>query len=141
MVSITNYERMAWGKIGLSLLPDKPLGYGLIEESFGKLTKQKWPESSLRQSHSGWLDLTLGIGIPGIILAWGAILGSCILSGRQYSGGITPLAYACRWILLAFLMMWFTAEISQRVFFDTLIFWTAFSAALAAANTPKSMLK
>ncbi len=152
MVSITNYERMAWGKIGLSLLPDNPLGYGLIEESFGKLTKQKWPESSLRQSHSGWLDFTLGMGIPGLILVWGAMLGSFMLLGTSLRGAIVssiPLGMpnrialthwvsACRWILLASLLMWFTTEISQRVFFDVLIFWIAFSSGLAAALLPES---
>lgn len=136
MVSITNYERMAWGKIGLSLVPDNLLGYGLIEESFGKLTKQKWPESSLRQSHSGWLDLTLGIGIPGLILVWAAMLGSYMLLGKRSYGAIKPWVNACRWVLLASFMMWFTTEISQRVFFDVLIFWIALSSGLAAALSP-----
>jgi hypothetical protein len=136
MVSITNYERMAWGKVGLSLLPDNPLGYGLIEESFGKLTKLKWPESSLRQSHSGWLDFTLGMGIPGLILVWGAMLDSLILMGRQSSWAITPWISTCRMIFLASFMMWFTTEISQRIFFDVLIFWIALSAGLAAEQSP-----
>lgn len=136
MVSITNYERMAWGKVGFSLVPENPLGYGLIEESFGKLTKQKWPESSLRQSHSGWLDLTLGIGIPGLILVWAAMLGSYMLLGKRSYGAIRPWVNACRWVLLASFMMWITTEISQRVFFDVLIFWIALSSGLAAALSP-----
>ena len=136
MVSVTNYERLAWGKVGLFLVPDNPLGYGLIEESFGKLTKQKWPESSLRQSHSGWLDLTLGVGIPGLILVWAAMLSSFMLLGRVSQGVITPWVNTCRWILLASLMMWFTTEISQKVFFDVLIFWIALSSGLAAALSP-----
>lgn len=136
IVSISNYDRMAWGKVGLSLAPDNLLGYGLIEESFGRLTKQKWPESTLRQSHSGWLDFTLGMGIPGLILVWAAMLGSFILLGKRSYGAITPWINACRWILLASFMMWFTTEISQRVFFDALIFWIAFSAGLAMAPQP-----
>lgn len=136
MVSVTNYERLAWGKVGLFLVPDNPLGYGLIEESFGRLTKQKWPESSLRQSHSGWLDFTLGMGVPGLILVWAAMLSSFMLLGRTTQGVITPWVNTCRWILLASLMMWFTTEISQRVFFDVLIFWIALSSGLAAALSP-----
>lgn len=136
MVSNTNYERIAWGKVGLLLVPDNPLGYGLIEESFGKLTKQKWPESSLRQSHSGWLDLTLGIGIPGLILVWAAMLSSFMLLGGTSQGAITPWVNTCRWILLASFLMWFTTEISQRVFFDALIFWIALSSGLAVATLP-----
>lgn len=140
IVSISNYDRMAWGKIGLSLFPDNLLGYGLIEESFGGLTKQKWPESYLRQSHSGWLDFTLGMGIPGLVMVWAAMLGSFTLVGKRSYGAITPWVNACRWILLASFMMWFTTEISQRVFFDALIFWIAFSAALAAAPQPTMAL-
>ena len=140
MVSITNYERMAWGKIGLSLIPDNPLGYGLIEESFGKLTKQKWPESSLLQSHSGWLDFALGMGIPGLILVWAAMLGPYMLLGRGSHGAMMPWVNACRWILLASFMMWFTTEISQRVFFDALIFWISLSAGLAAVLSSEIVL-
>ena len=136
MVSITNYERIAWGKVGLSLLANNPLGYGLLEESFGKLAKQKWPESSLRQSHSGWLDFALGMGVPGLILVWAAMLGAYLLLGRGSYRAMTPWANACRWILVASFMMWFTTEISQRVFFDALIFWIAISAGLAAALLP-----
>ena len=144
-VSITNYERMAWGKVGLSLLGETPLGYGLIEESFGKLAKQKWPESSLRQSHSGWLDFALGMGIPALILVWAAMFGSYMLLMRRSYGvtramrainAISPWIYACSWILLASFLMWFTTEISQRVFFDALVFWIAFSAGLAVALNP-----
>jgi hypothetical protein len=140
IVSVTNYERMAWGKIALSLVPDNPLGYGLIEESFGKLTKQKWPESSLRQSHSGWLDFALGMGIPGLTLVWAAILGAYMLMGRGSHGAMTPWVNACQWILFASYMMWFTTEISQRVFFDVLILWIAFSAGLAAALSSEMVL-
>ncbi len=67
-VSVTNYERIAWGKTGLKLILKYPLGYGLIERSFGKLAKIYWPDSQLHQSHSGWIDLALGLGIPGFLL-------------------------------------------------------------------------
>jgi hypothetical protein len=136
MVSITNYERIAWGKVGLSLVSDNPLGYGLIEKSFGKLTKQMWPESSLSYSHSGWLDFTLGMGIPGLILVWAAMLGSFMLLVKASDGVITPWVNFCRWILLASFIMWLTTELSQRVFFDALIFWIALTSGLAAAQSP-----
>jgi hypothetical protein len=145
MVSTANYHRIAWGKVGLSLLADKPLGYGLIEESFGKLAKQKWPESSLRQSHSGWLDFALGMGIPGLIFVWAAMLGAYMLLGGGSYKTMSPWANAYRWILLVSFMMWFTTEISQRVFFDVLIFWIALSAGLVAgllpANAPVTVIK
>lgn len=143
MVSATNYERIAWGKVGVILLSQNPLGYGLIERSFGRLSKQAWPDSSLHQSHSGWLDLALGIGIPGMVLLLGGLLLNMYQLRRiaeSGSGGMhsptpgVPWPTACWWILLASLVMWFTTEISQKVFFDSLIFWVALASGLVARS-------
>jgi hypothetical protein len=70
VMSTTNYLRLAWGKVGIKLIAQNPLGYRLIERSFGCLAKINWPDSNLHQSHCGWIDLTLGLGIPriGLIL-------------------------------------------------------------------------
>ena len=148
MVSVTNYERIAWGKEGLLLLTQNPLGFGLIERSFGHLAKKVWPESLLHQSHSGWLDLALGIGLPGIAL----VLGSLALAMKQLyrldlpenipesapNGAQSPFKApwlsCCWWILLASLVMWCTTEISQKVFLDSLIFWVALASSLAAGT-------
>jgi hypothetical protein len=130
MVSITNYERMAWGKIGLILIAQNPLGYGLVERSFGRLAKINWSDSNLHQSHSGWIDLGLGIGIPGLML----ILGSLLLllyqlaltnRGRDIDEGGSHNLFnvAAQWVLFSLLIIWCTTEISQKIFFDDLIFW------------------
>jgi hypothetical protein len=147
MVSITNYERIAWGKQGLMLLAHNPLGYGLIERSFGHLAKQEWPDSTLHQSHSGWLDLALGIGLPGIAIVVTALLLNMRLlrnlqeleNKQKINPNETetpfkaPWPSCCWWILLANLVMWLTTEISQKVFFDSLIFWIALASGLTAA--------
>jgi hypothetical protein len=129
-VSITNYERLAWGKIGLELIIQNPLGYGLVERSFGRLAKINWPDSKLHQSHSGWLDLVLGIGIPGLLL----ILSSLLLSLYELSStsvsrdidmrsNLNCFKLTAQWALFSLLMIWCSAEISQKIFFDDLIFW------------------
>jgi hypothetical protein len=126
VVSVTNYERIAWGVAGLELLIKNPLGYGLIERSFGHLAKQQWPESKLHQSHSGWLDLALGLGLPGIALVLGAlaiILIHCMKSSD-------PLTYFGFWLLLCLVLLWCTTEVSQKVYFDWLIFAIAWVGAL-----------
>jgi hypothetical protein len=149
VISGTNYERIAWGKAGLILLAENPVGYGLIERSFGHLAGVKWPESTLHQSHSGWLDLALGVGVPGVLL----ILGSMFFSLRslflicknnaQNEGGYPSSRWLRMvwWVLLASLLMWSTTEISQKVFFDSLIFWVALSSAFSLSLTNKLDLR
>lgn len=149
MVSVTNYERLAWGKIGLKLIAQNPLGYGLVERSFGYLAKINWPDSKLHQSHSGWIDLGLGIGIPGLLL----ILGSLLLALYQLASsnhipdieaGADQSLFkaAARWALFSLLIMWCTTEISQKVFLDDLIFWLALGSGLAMGrNAPNYKVK
>jgi hypothetical protein len=69
-VSPTNYERVAWAIEATQLIRDNPAGYGLEELSFRRLLNKTYPElvnvgRNLSHSHSGWLDITLGLGILG----------------------------------------------------------------------------
>ena len=132
-VSVTNYERTAWAKEGIKLIIENPLGYGLVERSFGHLAKEKWPDSLLHQSHSGWIDLTLGIGIPGLLLILSALVMTVYQlarsQGRGESADPNPYAIALQWILLSLLLMWCTTEISQKVYLDSLLFWIVLGAA------------
>jgi hypothetical protein len=128
-VSITNYERIAWGLVGMSLFQENLMGYGLIENSFGPLVNQKWPESSvhLTHAHSGWLDLALGLGLPGIAL----VLIALILA-LQLTGDLTaPWKNLGRWVLLSTLLLWCTTEVSNNGNFDPLLFWIVLTASLA----------
>jgi hypothetical protein len=118
MVSVTNYERIAWGVVGTELLFKNPLGYGLIERSFGHLAKEQWPESKLHQNHSGWLDLALGFGLPGMAL----ILGALAIALRRCIKSPSAIAHLGFWLLLSLALLWCTTEVSQKVYFDWLIF-------------------
>ena len=133
VVSTTNYLRLAWGKVGIKLIVQNPLGYGLIERSFGHLAKINWPDSNLHQSHSGWIDLALGLGIPGIALILTSLLILLYQLSKQDKGvPISQNLYLTTawWALLSLLIMWVTTEISQKVFFDDLIFWLALGSGL-----------
>lgn len=126
-VSETNYERIAWGVAGTQLLLDNPLGYGLIERSFGHLAKERWPESKLHQSHSGWLDLALGLGLPGIALILAA-LGIGLLRCQHLSMPTASFGFS---LSLSLALLWCTTEVSQKVYFDWLIFAIAWVGALS----------
>lgn len=139
--SLTNYERIAWIKVGLEYVAQNPLGYGLIERSFGRITKAKWPDSVTSQSHSGWIDLVLGIGIPGIILIMPALLILLYqLGGLNKDISISPSFYSTMiwWALFSLLLMWCTTEISQKVYFDDLIFWLSLGAGLGLGYIQQS---
>jgi hypothetical protein len=141
-VSPTNYERLSWGIIGLRLLGDNPLGYGLVENSFGFLTKIKWPDSRLAQSHSGWLDLALGIGIPGIGLILGSLglviyrLNKKIVT--QKKGAHEIWISRINWIFCVLILLWCTSEISFKTHLIALIFWISLGSGLAISPLYKS---
>ncbi len=65
-IHLSNYTRVAWFMVGLTLLHENPFGYGLLTLSFDHLTKSKWPDSILSMTHSGFLDFALGYGYLGI---------------------------------------------------------------------------
>jgi O-antigen ligase len=66
---------VAWALAGIKLLQENPLGYGLLTLSFERLSKQKWENSLLGLTHSGWIDFSLGYGILGLLLFIGASFG------------------------------------------------------------------
>lgn len=144
MVSVTNYERTAWAKEGIKLIIENPLGYGLVERSFGHLAKEKWPDSLLHQSHSGWIDLTLGLGIPGLLLILSALVMTIYQLARSQGGGDSaapnPYVIALQWILLSLLLMWCTTEISQKVYLDSLLFWIVLGAAFNITDQKSEIL-
>jgi len=117
-VSNSNYERIAWGTYGLRLIKQNPFGYGLVERSFGHLGKIQWPDAKLHQSHSAWMDFTLGLGIPGFLLLFGAGM----LAWKQSFNMHLPWKSIGVWGLGATLLLLFTTEVSQRVYLDALIF-------------------
>lgn len=128
IVSITNYERGAWFKIGCQLAFQNPLGFGLIEDSFKRMAKTKWPEASpnLSHTHSGWLDLILGIGIPGFLL----IFISIIFIIKESKNTHITIRLIILWGTFSLSTLWITTEVSATVTFAALIFFLMFFSGL-----------
>jgi hypothetical protein len=79
--------------------------------------------------------LALGIGLPGIFLVVGSLLSSLMLLRKAVFSGhsqLAPWAYMAFSVLLCFLLIWVTTEISQKVFFEELIFFLTLAGALIA---------
>lgn len=126
----SNYERLAWAVVAVRLIEERPLGYGLVERSFGRLAREKWPEAKVQQCHSGWLDWTLGMGIPGLIF----LLGAGLLAWHQAKAAPQPWKDLARWGLGILLLMYCTTELSSKVYIDALIFMIALAMSLSFAR-------
>jgi hypothetical protein len=122
-----NYARFAWGIGGIHLIKDNPLGFGLVQSSFGHLIKQRFPSTGLAQSHSGWLDLMLGIGVPGASL----VLLAGILAINNARRLAYPLNILGPWFLGASMLLWLTTEVSQKNYLNTFIWMIIFVASLS----------
>lgn len=125
IVSETNYTRAAWAKVAVGMIGQMPQGYGLVFTSFGHLAKEKWPISTVVQCHSAWLDLTLGIGIPGVLLL---IFAGALALKNAHMAAPRPWGQAAAWILLSIALLMITTEVSHSPYFETLVFivlWVA----------------
>jgi len=120
-------------------LMENPLGYGLIHQSFGRMARAKWPDFYKPNgklygfTHSGWLDFTLGVGLPGLLLmliplavAW---YRSLFAQGlwRSYAAMTIPV----------FVIAYLTTEVTGEHFTELSFFMTAFFCGI----TPKQSNK
>ena len=120
----TTYLRTAWLIEGVKLVPKYPLGYGLIQDSFKYIGQKEWPGSSLSHTHSGWLDIILGLGIPGFVLILVAMIG-LIKKGIESENFYAKSAV---WVLPIISLAFLTSELSEKISFEVLIFYIAFYA-------------
>jgi hypothetical protein len=124
VVNVSTYERTAWATAGLQYLSQNPLGAGLLGDSLRRIAAKNGVESqSLRFTHSGWIDLTLAIGVPGILLIFLSILSSLYWAMKRQS----ELASVTVWLLVAITIFWLIAELAtNKHFVEMLIFMLVF---------------
>lgn len=125
-VDISNYYRVAWALAGIKLLQENPLGYGLLTLSFERLSKQKWENSLLGLTHSGWIDFSLGYGILGLLLFIGASFGVWVGSFNLVNHWKIFVFWGFGFLNIVFLMK----EISYEIVVNAFIFLILFIGAL-----------
>lgn len=131
VVSSGNYLRASWAFLALEFIYEMPLGYGLVYRSFGHLAHERWPESALVQAHSAWLDLILGIGIPGVFL----LMLAGVLSLQNLSSAI-PWSSVATWVLSGIALLMITTEVSQQIYIDALVFLILWASGLHLYSHP-----
>jgi O-antigen ligase len=84
-VADSNYKRIAFLKEGGKLVLEHPFGLGYGRNAFRHGIIREYGAAKLAHSHSGYLDLAIGVGIPGVLL-WLAFMGSLLrLAHRRYT--------------------------------------------------------
>jgi len=132
VVGVSAYMRTAWTVAGLKLLFENPLGYGLYNKSFRYLADESLnlpSGSDIIGTHCGWLDFSLGLGIPGLLLTWAAIALAIFYSFKRG----TLWSYTTRWTLTGIFIIWIFSEIFNNHFIETLFYLIAL---FAAGNLP-----
>ena len=119
-ISDSNYVRIAIPLVGIYLLIHNPLGYGKLSDSMFHLAKERWPDSHISWTHSGFLDFSLGYGFIGFTLLILAISVSCINSNRIAN----PFKLLGTWLLITQAGIFIVKEVSMEVVISPLIFTT-----------------
>jgi O-antigen ligase len=103
------------------------------------MAKAKWADisSNLSHSHSGWLDLIMGLGIPGAFLIAGGLIFGLIAVSRN-GAVINPWKSAAYWIALSIFILFFTTEVSQRIYLESLFLIIGFVIGLSLYSPLKN---
>lgn len=109
-VEASAYLRISWIRAGLDLIAANPLGVGYGRNAFGHALRQT-QDTRLGHAHSGIVDLTIGAGIPGLIL-WLGFLGWMVWHGIQ--------RYFRRNDILGLVTVFVTAGFLGRMFLDSI---------------------
>jgi hypothetical protein len=76
------FKRVAWIHRGLDMIASHPLGFGFCREVFSLAVTDTGIKNDLGHAHSGFIDLGVALGVPGIIL-WLLFSGSLFVTGYQ----------------------------------------------------------
>ncbi|HYA38392.1 MAG TPA: O-antigen ligase family protein [Candidatus Methylomirabilis sp.] len=85
-VDVSVYQRVAWFKEGLLLVRDHPLGIGFGRNAFGHGLEAKYGKGG-GHSHSGLLDMAIGLGVPGALLWLGFFASLAVIAWRRCRAG------------------------------------------------------
>jgi hypothetical protein len=130
------YLRIAWLTAGVRIASDVPFGVGYGRNAFLRALRLHYP-AKLGHSHSGYVDLLSGAGIPGVAL-WLCFAVALILSGwRSYVANHRPVG-----LLLILLVAGFNGrmliESISRDHMLQIYFFLVGALLLACSSAPKN---
>jgi hypothetical protein len=140
-VNVSTYERVSWFLRGAQFIADNPLGNGISHLAFGYYMRADFPDSRALMTHSAWIDFTLGLGLPALVMMWLAIFGivyrGCLgLKSLEMQDSAhdksTQFPYArlidllSIWLTVGIFSFWTIGEVSERIFIENFFFLLAF---------------
>jgi len=101
-VDQATFERIAWARLAGRFVVENPLGVGVTRHAFRELMQAKYGDVLPAHSHNGYLDFSLSVGVPGLLL-WlffvGALLKRGVVAGF---GGGAGAGVALTFLVIAF---------------------------------------
>jgi hypothetical protein len=142
-VSHSTYYRVANFINGTHLITGYPLGAGFTYHPYGFYMSRIYPGSTVTHTHSGWVDFTLGVGVPGLLLCWLAIASGILLAIKnqmleRYAPSTNLWSFIVIWGLSGISLLWVVAEVSEKEYIEHLMFMIAL---LASGNSPHPAVK
>jgi hypothetical protein len=146
-VNVSTYERVSWFIKGVQLMKANPWGNGISHQAFGYYMRAQSPKSAVLMTHSAWIDFTLGLGLPGVLLTWSAIFAVVLrslkvqklfqsgqLASQSRPSGVSwPLPELAIWLILGMFCFWMIGEVSEREYIEHYFFLIALCASALGA--------
>lgn len=129
LVKHNTYERVSWAIAGFNiLLPENPLGVGVLKNPFYIALKDKYPNSANNHTgtHSAWVDFSLAFGYPGILLIFASLLSSAFLLARINS----PFKSLASILSGGLILLYAVGEIGSQHSIEILCFFISLISAL-----------
>ena len=112
----------------MHLLVAHPFGAGFSSSAFRHYMVIEYPSTSVEKTHCGWLDFSLGVGLPGLFLTLSAIflvLKKAILHINYLTNN--SHLYIIIFFLIGMCFFWMVGEVSEREFIEHFFFFIALS--------------
>lgn len=121
-VSYSTYERVSWFLAGISLAKKHLIGHGVLHGAFQAKLDQSGIEAKIASTHSGFLDLTLSLGLIGIFLIFSLLV--TILLSQFYSP--QNISYFIIFITLSVIVVYSIGELSNKQSIEILFYVISF---------------
>jgi len=124
LVRHNTYERISWATAGIKIfIPENPLGIGILKEPFGTLMRLKYPGEvgDINSTHSGWVDIALSFGLPGIGLLLVIFIGVVLMLINSNS----PFKNLSLILLSSLSVLYLVGEVSNKHYIEILFYLLA----------------